>query len=148
MRRSFLLILLNLTSCAFFPDSPEELYKEFTGDKPQKEMLNFLGYGRLAIPSFMSKGIFFYNYEAKTSHHDFVANNFPNHSLQKAKKTPALSLDFWEELISTEQIQNTTSFINNKAHILLKFTHQEYINEVFIDTSQRKIVQLSYGIYE
>ena len=71
-KRLYILLILFVYSCSNTPKEPTLLYEEFLNQKPGPGISDLKGEGKIAIPNFMSWGIF--NYTCNISYIDSLLN--------------------------------------------------------------------------
>lgn len=140
----FIWLTLFLGSCSYTPKEPALLYEEFINQKPTPNISNLKGEGKLAIPNFMSWGIF--NYTCNKSYIDtllnfngfFEENEFNKKFEKDETKYFPTDLSFWTE---HSKRKYKTDFKKQNC-IYLTGINFPYIHEILIDTTSYEVLHL------
>lgn len=145
MRNIFIISpILFLFSCSHTPKRPALLYEEFMNKKPYSNISELKGEGKLAIPNFMSWGIF--NYSCNISYIDSLLNfngffgesEFNKGFEKQDTKYFPNDLSFWTE--HSKGKYKTDFKIQNC--IYLTGSNFPYIHEILIDTTNYEVLHL------
>lgn len=137
-----------LSSCWNTSKEPALLYEEFMNQKPDTNISELKSEGKLAIPTFMSWGIFNYacnNIYADSllNFNDFFEENEFNKKFEKddVKYFPN-DLSFWTEHLKGKY---KTDF-NRQNCIYITGTNFPYIHDIIIDTTNYEVLHLVSGM--
>jgi len=140
----FILSILFLSSCSHTPKDPALLYEEFMNQRPNANISELKGEGKLAIPNFMSWGIFNYtcdksNINSLLYFNDFFEESEFNKKFEKddTKYFPK-DLSFWTEHTKGKY---KTDFKRQNC-IYITGTNFPYIHEILIDTTNYEVLHL------
>ena len=140
----FILLSLCLGSCSNTPKEPALLYEEFLNQKPNPSISDLKGEGKLAIPNFMSWGIF--NYTCNISYIDSLLNfnaffeesEFNKKFERDHLKNFPVDLSFWTE----RSKENLYIDLLIQNCIYLDGTNFPYIHDILIDTVNYRVLHL------
>jgi len=140
----FISAVLFLCSCLHTPKDPSLIYEEFINQKNNTNISNLKGEGKLAIPNFMSWGIF--NYTCNKSYIDSLLNF--NDFFEESEFNKTFEKD------DTKYFPNDLSFWteHTKGKYKIDFKRQNciyitgnnfpYIHEILIDTTNYEVLHL------
>ncbi len=143
-RRFLILLILHLCSCSYNPKEPQLLYEEFMNQKPSTNISKLKGDGKLALPNYMSWGIFYYTckqvyIDSLLIFNNYFEDNEFNKPFEKNKeKYFPNDLSYW-----TENSKNKfrTEFKRQNC-IYLNGIIFPYIHDLLIDTTNYEVLHL------
>lgn len=140
----FFSAILFFYSCSHTPKEPTLLYEEFMNQKPNVNISELKGEGKLAIPNFMSWGIFNYtcdksNVDSLLNFNNFFKESEFNKKFEKddTKYFPN-DLSFWTE----HSKRKYKTDWEKKNCIYITGTNFPYIHEILIDTTTYEVLHL------
>lgn len=141
---AILLLLCIIFSCSHAPKNVNALYLELMNDSPPSSIKNLKGEGRIAIPNFMSWGLF--NYICDSTYVKYLLNfkkYFENNSFNKAFEISKVNefpndLSYW----TTNIKQSYETKFDKKNCIALHGINFPLIHDILIDTITFKTLHL------
>jgi hypothetical protein len=143
-KKFFIPLFLLFCSCSHTPSDPSLLYREFLNIKPYINLSTLKGEGKLAIPNFMSWGIFNYNcnsayIDSLHNFDDFFEENEFNKKFENDEpKNFPIDLSYW-----TEHSNGEYKIDFKKENCLyLNGVNFPYIHDILIDTANYEVLHL------